>query len=348
LDKTRRLSENSGDQVRFEPDLEVAVLSDSRGLELSVVIPVFNEADNLVPLYERLLLVLTGLRLRWELLFVDDGSTDGSYDALRGICDRDARCSVIRFRRNFGQTAALAAGFDAAGGAIIVTLDGDGQNDPNDIPRLVAKIVEGYDLVNGWREKRQDPFLNRRLPSQAANAVISLITGVRLHDFGCSLKAIRREFAKELKLYGEMHRFIPAIAMQLGARIVEIPVAHHPRRAGKSKYGIGRTFRVVLDLLTVKFLSEYSTRPSHFFGLIGLLAVVGGSSVTAVLVFERAVFKRDLANRPLLLLAIFVTLVGIQLLTMGLMGEMLSRIYHEGQRKPIYLVREIYRAKEKE
>ncbi len=312
-------------------------------LDLSVVVPVCNERENLSSLFDELVRTLESTGLRWEILFVDDGSVDFSAEVIRDLCDRETRCSLIRFRRNFGQTAALAAGLNAARGNIVVTMDADGQNDPTDIPRLLSKIDEGYDLVNGWRRDRRDPFLNRRLPSQIANRLIALITGIRLHDFGCALKAMRLEIARDLKLYGEMHRFIPAIAAQLGARVVEIPVGHRPRSSGRSKYGISRTFRVIVDLITIKFLSTYSTRPGHLFGLLGLAALLIGSTITGVLVVERTFFHSPLADRPLLLLSIFLTLAGIQMVSIGLIGEMLSRIYHESQQKPIYVIRETYR-----
>jgi glycosyltransferase involved in cell wall biosynthesis len=248
----------------------------------------------------------------------------------------------VRLRRNFGQTAALAAGLDAARGEVIVTMDGDLQNDPRDIPLLVEKLDDGYDLAAGWRVDRQDPFLSRRLPSRLANRLISLLTGVRLHDYGCTLKALRRDIAKELRLYGEMHRFIPALAADLGATIVEVPVRHHPRRHGRSKYGLSRSIRVCLDLLTVKFLSGYGTRPSHVFGLWGLLAMIGGSAITVYLGVQRLLITGySLANRPLLLLGILLMVVGVQLVTMGLLGEMLVRTYHESQSKPVYLIREV-------
>jgi glycosyltransferase involved in cell wall biosynthesis len=311
-------------------------------IEVSAVVPVYNEVENIEALHRVLREVLERTGRNWEIILVDDGSTDGSSEVIREICDRDERVRMIRFRRNFGQTAALAAGLEEARGAVILTMDGDLQNDPADIPVLLSKIDEGYDLVNGWRRGRRDPFFSRRLPSLIANKMISWITGVRLHDFGCTLKAIRREIAADLRLYGEMHRFIPAIAQQVGASVIEVPVRHHPRKAGSSKYGIGRLFRVIVDLITVKFLSEYSTRPGHAFGLFGLVALVVGSSVTGYLVLEKILFRTDLAGRPLLLLSIFLVIIGVQFVTMGLIGEMLSRIYHESQRKPIYTIRERY------
>lgn len=316
--------------------------------DLSVVVPVFNEVENLEPLYRALRTVLDGTGKAWELILVDDGSTDGSGDLACRLSDDDSRVSVIRFRRNFGQTAALAAGFAHARGEVIVTLDADLQNDPADIPMLLARLDEGWDLVNGWRRERQDPYLSRLLPSRLANWLIALITGIPLHDSGCTLKAVRREIAREMRLYGEMHRFIPAIAAQLGARVVEVPVRHQRRAAGQSKYGIGRLFRVILDLITVKFLSEYSTRPGHLFGLLGLVALLLGSSVTGFLVFQRAVFKSPLADRPLLLLSVFLVIIGVQFVTMGLIGEMLSRVYHESQHKPIYVIRDVYRGGNRE
>lgn len=307
---------------------------------ISVVIPLLDEEENITPLYKQLSHVLEGLGCPWETIFVDDGSRDRTFEVLAVLARQDQRVHAIRFRRNFGQTAAIAAGLARARGSVIITMDGDLQNDPVDIPRLLNELERGYDLVNGWRADRKDAFLTRRLPSTIANWVISKTTGVRLHDFGCTLKAIRREIATELKLYGEMHRFIPALASQVGARILEIPVQHHPRRFGRSKYGIARIVRVLLDLMTVKFLSEYSTRPGHFFGLLGLLALIGGSTLTATLGVLRAFFGVPLADRPILLLGILLMIVGLQFVTVGLVSEMLSRIYHESQQKPTYAIRE--------
>jgi glycosyltransferase involved in cell wall biosynthesis len=308
---------------------------------LSVVVPVYNEADNLSLLYQELKTALVFCTDRVEMVFVDDGSTDGTYSLLKRLNQQDPSVIVVKLGRNFGQTAALAAGIATARGKIIVTLDGDLQNDPQDIPRLVAKLEEGYDVVAGWRVDRQDGFLTRRLPSIVANWLISLTTKVKLHDYGCTIKAFRSDFAKGLCLYGELHRFIPALARDLGAVIVEMPVNHRPRCNGKSKYGLSRMVRVILDLLTVKFLSSYSTRPIHVVGSVGLLLTLVGTVMTGFLGIERLLFGVGLVNRPILLLGILLMVVGLQFITMGLLGEMLVRVYHESQKKPIYVVREI-------
>ena len=310
-------------------------------MDLSIVIPIYNEVDNLRPLCQRVHAVLAPLDWSYELVLIDDGSRDGSSELLAELHAEDDTLKVLRFRRNFGQTAALAAGFEYAHGDVIVSLDGDLQNDPVDIPRLLAKLDEGYDLVNGWRMKRQDPFLSRRLPSQIANKIISLTTRVKLHDYGCTLKAFRRDVAKGLKLYGEMHRFIPALAGDMGARIAELPVTHHARKHGTSKYGLARTLWVVLDLLTVKFMSSYATRPSHLFGFLGLIAVLVGGGITTVLGIQRLLFDVQLANRPILLLGILLLVTGVQLLTTGLIAELLSRTYHESQEKPVYWIKDV-------
>jgi glycosyltransferase involved in cell wall biosynthesis len=308
---------------------------------VSVVVPVYNEADNVFLLHQQLKIALQSFNGKAEILFVDDGSSDGTYPRLKRLNQEDSSVIVIRLNRNFGQTAALAAGIFYARGDIIVTLDGDLQNDPKDIERLIAKVEEGYDIVAGWRVSRQDRFLTRRLPSIIANRLISFTTKVKLHDYGCTLKAFRSETAKSLPLYGELHRFIPALARDLGAAIAEIPVNHRARQNGKSKYGLSRTLRVLLDLLTTKFLSSYSTRPIHFFGGVGLLAALPGGGITTYLTLQRLLFGEPLADRPLLLLGILLIIVGGQFITMGLLGEMLVRIYHESQKKPIYTVREI-------
>ena len=310
-------------------------------MDLSIVVPIYNEVENLRPLCQRVHAVLAPTDWSYELILIDDGSQDGSSELLAELHAEDDTLKVLRFRRNFGQTAALAAGFEYAHGDVIVSLDGDLQNDPVDIPRLLAKLDEGYDLVNGWRVNRQDPFLHRRLPSQIANRLISLATRVKLHDYGCTLKAFRRDVAKGLKLYGEMHRFIPALAVDMGARIAELPVTHHARTHGNSKYGLTRTLWVVLDLLTVKFMSSYATRPSHLFGFLGLIAVLVGGGITTVLGLQRLLFDVQLANRPILLLGILLLVTGVQLVTTGLIAEMLSRTYHESQEKSVYWIKDV-------
>ena len=309
--------------------------------QLSVVVPVYNEAPNAEALVSELRATLDRLTLTSEVVLVDDGSTDDTFALLAAACGDDARFRIVRLRRNFGQTAALAAGLDHAAGEIVVTMDGDLQNDPADIPRLLDVLEAGADVATGWRRDRKDPFLSRQLPSILANLVIGATTNVRIHDYGCGIKAFRVEIAKGMKLYGEMHRFIAAIAGDLGATVVEIPVNHRPRLYGASKYGISRTFRVVLDLLTIKFLSGYSTRPIHVFGFFGLLAMVVGLGITGFLGVEKLVFGVRLAERPLLLLGILLVLGGVQFVTLGLLGEMLARTYHESQAKPIYTVREV-------
>jgi glycosyltransferase involved in cell wall biosynthesis len=311
---------------------------------LSAVVPVYNEVDNLGPLHAELTEALSAFGRPYEIVYVDDGSTDGSFPILRTLQEQDTHVVVVRFARNFGQTAALAAGFDHASGTVVVTLDADRQNVPADIPALVEKLDEGYDLAVGWRHARRDPWLSRKLPSVVANALIGWITGVRLHDYGCTLKAMHRDVVQGLRLYGEMHRFIPALASDLGARIVEVPVGHRPRVAGRSKYGLSRIIRVVLDLMTVKFLSDYSTRPIQVFGVIGLVSSAVGLLLTGVLGIQRLFFGVPLANRPILWLGILLTLMGMQFVTMGLLGELLIRTYHEAQNKPVYRISEVRRA----
>ena len=310
-------------------------------MDLSIVVPLYNERDSLAPLHDELARVLGDAGDSYEMLFVDDGSTDGSADVLRKIKAGDAHVRVFRLARNSGQTAALACGLRQAAGDVVIAIDGDGENDPADIPRLLAKLAEGYDLVSGWRTERwTGARLSRRLPSVAANRLISWMTGVRLHDYGCTLKAYRRDLARRLMLYGEMHRFVPAIAAEQGARIAEIEVNFRPRRAGASKYGPGRIVRTFLDLLTVKFLSGYSTRPIQVFGAIGLVVGLIGAMWTAILVFEKIVLGRALHDRPALLLAILLVIVGVQFISIGLLGEMLTRTYHESQDKPVYVIKE--------
>jgi glycosyltransferase involved in cell wall biosynthesis len=273
---------------------------------------------------------------------VDDGSSDNTLAVLRSIQQKDAEVGVIRFRRNFGQTAAISAGFDFASGDVIVTMDGDLQNDPHDIPRFIEKIEEGYDVVTGWRYDRKDAFINRRLPSIIANKIISWTTGVALHDYGCTLKAFRREVIKNIRLYGEMHRFIPAIASGMGISFTEIKVNHRPRQYGTSKYGISRTLRVVLDLITVKFLLSYATRPIQIFGLLGFISGSVGFLLALIMTIQRQFFGMPLSDRPLLLLAILLIFIGIQFISIGLIAELQARTYHETQQKPVYYIKEIY------
>ena len=309
--------------------------------DLSVVIPLRNEAPNLQTLHQELTGALRGWGRSYELLLVDDGSTDDTFRILSELQAGDAHVRVIRLRRNFGQTAAFAAGFARARGRIVVTLDGDLQNDPRDIPALVARLEEGYDIVCGWRRARKDPWLTRRLPSMLANGLISRITGVRLHDYGCSLKAFRSEVIRPLRLYGEMHRFIPAIASEQGVRIAEMVVNHRARRFGRSNYGLSRTVRVVLDLFTVKFLLSYATRPLQMFGPPGLLMGFGGAAIIGYLGYVRLFTGQAIGDRPLLLLGMLLAFGGLQLVTLGLLAELQARTYHESQNKPIYVVRDV-------
>jgi glycosyltransferase involved in cell wall biosynthesis len=309
-------------------------------VELSIVLPVYNEAESLPLLHAALTETLSEHGRPYELLFIDDGSRDASFEVLERLQAEDPRLRVVRLRRNFGQTAAMSAGIRFARGRLIIPMDADLQNDPRDIPRLMAKIDEGYDVVSGWRVNRQDTFLTRRLPSMLANWLIGRVTGVRLHDYGCSLKAYRAEIVKNVPLYGEMHRFIPALASWYGSRISEIPVAHHPRRHGKTKYGLGRTLRVVLDLITVKFLLSFSTQPLHIFGFWGAVSLLAGTFICAYLTVMRLFFNQELSRRPLLLLGVLLIFTGIQFISMGLLAEMVARTYHESQDKPIYVVRD--------
>ena len=311
-------------------------------IELSVVIPVKNEAPGLEDLHRELTSTLEPWGRSYEVIVVDDGSTDNSFEVLARIQAADPRWRIIRFRRNFGQTAAFSAGFAHARGRFIATSDGDLQNDPRDIPSMVARLeAEQLDIVCGWRKNRQDALVSRLLPSMLANRLISWATGVRLHDYGCSLKVFRSEVVKPLKLYGEMHRFIPAIASEQGVQIAEVVVNHRARRHGASKYGISRTIRVVLDLLTVKFLLSYSTRPVQIFGLIGLSMLTPGALILTWLAFVKLFAGEAIGNRPLLLLGILLVFTGVQLLTLGLLAELQARTYHESQNKPTYAIREI-------
>ena len=312
--------------------------------DLSVVIPVRNESANVDPLCDELAASLEASGRSFEVILVDDGSTDDTFAKLVAHQARDGRLRVIRFRRNFGQTAAFAAGFAYACGKYIVTSDGDLQNDPRDIGRMVDLIEQGHDIVCGWRKDRKDAFLTRRVPSMIANRLISRATGVRLHDYGCSLKVFRAEVVKPLKLYGEMHRFLPAIASEMGVSIAETVVNHRARQHGQSKYGLSRTVRVMLDLLTVKFLLSYSTRPLQIFGLVGGAMGMLGMLVTAWLAYQRLFGYQSIANRPLLLFGILLIFTGVQLITLGLLAELQSRTYHESQNKPIYVIREVREA----
>lgn len=316
--------------------------------DLSVVIPIHNEAPNLEPLHRELTEVLRTWGRPYELLFIDDGSRDGSFEILARLQQADPRTRVIQFRRNFGQTAAFAAGFAAARGRLIVTSDGDLQNDPRDIPAMVDRLERDHiDIMCGWRRERKDAWINRRLPSMLANRLISWATGVRLHDYGCSLKVFRAEVVKPLRLYGEMHRFLPALASEMGVRIAEQPVNHRARMHGESKYGITRTFRVVLDLITVKFLLSYSTRPLQMFGLVGGIMGLCGMLVLFVLGVLRLMGQVSINQRqPLVLVGILLAFSGVQLVTLGLLAEMQARTYHESQGKPIYVIRQILEAKD--
>jgi glycosyltransferase involved in cell wall biosynthesis len=314
-------------------------------VELSVIVPVRNEAPGLVELHRELTDTLDRWGRPYEIVAIDDGSTDDSFAVLSRLHAIDPRLRVIRFRRNFGQTAAFAAGFEHARGRIIVTTDGDLQNDPRDIPAMIAKLESGYDIVCGWRKNRKDAFVSRTVPSRLANRLISWATGVSLHDYGCSLKAFRAEVVKPLRLYGEMHRFIPAIASEQGVAITEVVVNHRSRRHGSSNYGISRTIRVILDLLTVKFLLSYSTRPLQIFGLIGFVMALLGVIAGAWLTYVKFVGPgQAIADRPLLLLAILLIFTGVQLVTLGLLAEMQARTYHESQKKPTYVIREVLEA----
>ena len=310
-------------------------------MELSIVIPVYNEEENVEPLIQEINATVRPLGKPYEIVVVDDGSRDATFSMLARLHLRDPCLRVVRLKRNFGQTAAIAAGLAHSDGDVVVLMDGDAQNDPKDIPALLAELKKGNDLVCGWRSNRRDPFLNRRLPSMIANHLVSWTTQVKLHDYGCTLKAMRRDVAKNLKLYGEMHRFIPAIAYERGARVAELKVNHRPRMRGDSKYGIARTLRVILDLLTVKFLISYSTRPLHVFGVLGLSSGGLGFVIAVYLTLQKLIYHESIGGRPLLLLAILLIFIGFQFLTMGLLAEMLSRTYHESQDKAVFVVGEL-------
>ncbi|NBW40104.1 glycosyltransferase [bacterium] len=310
---------------------------------ISVVVPVYNESENIALCLEELISVLSPLQEPYEIIFIDDGSSDGTPEILTEAAQNNGNVVLIEFRRNFGQTAAMAAGFEHARYEFVVPMDGDLQNDPAEIGKMIEKIDEGYDLVAGWRKNRQDAFISRKLPSRIANRIISWATGVSLHDYGCSLKVMRSDVAKSIKLYGEMHRFIPALAAEFGAKIAEVPVNHRPRIHGSSKYGISRTIRVILDLLTVKFLLGFAKRPIHLFGSIGLLSGLTGGVILALITIQKFLFHVPLGNRPILLLGILLLILGVQFLAFGLLAEVLTRTYHESQEKPIYHVRRLRR-----
>jgi glycosyltransferase involved in cell wall biosynthesis len=312
-------------------------------VQYSIVVPFFNEQENIPPLYMKLTDVMDAIGGTYELIFVDDGSRDNTYKVLSDIYEHDNRVNLVRLRRNFGQTSALKAGFDYARGEVIISMDGDLQHDPEEIPRFLEKIEEGYDLVSGWRHARRDHWLMRQLPSRVANWMMAKLSGIELHDFGTTFKAYRREIIQEIQLYGELHRFIPALASSTGARIAEVPITNLERKSGKSNYGIGRTIRVFLDLMIVKFLLDYSTRPLQFFGLLG----VGGSGLGVLLggflAFEKLYYHTSIMTEhgPLMLLAVALFVSGIQFISMGLLGEIIARTYYESQNKPIYALREV-------
>ncbi len=312
---------------------------------LSIVIPLYDEEENVLPLVRELGGVLDGLGRSAEIVVVDDGSRDASFARLVEAQAQEPRLRIVRLRRNYGQTAAMAAGIAEARGDLMVTMDGDRQNDPGDIPKLLAALDDDVDVVHGWRVERQDGWWNRRLPSMIANRLISIVTGTHLHDYGCTMRLMRTSIAKELPLYGELHRFIPAMAAELGGRVVELPVRHRVRSAGRSKYGIGRTVRVMLDLVTIKFLAGFSTRPLHVFGVVGLVLALVGFGLITELGYERLVLGIRLGGRPIVLLAILLGIVGVQFISIGLVGEMVMRTYHESQAKPIFRVREVREAR---
>ncbi|MDV2993735.1 MAG: Dodecaprenyl-phosphate galacturonate synthase [Chroococcidiopsis sp. SAG 2025] len=313
----------------------------STKLDVSVVVPVYNEVESIPHLLEAIASTMKASGLTYDIICVDDGSKDGSADFLKQQATERTDLKAVLLRRNYGQTAAMAAGFKYATGKAIVTLDADLQNDPADIPALLAKLDAGYDLVSGWRKQRQDAALTRLLPSKIANKLIGITTGVKLHDYGCSLKAYRSELVADMNLYGELHRFLPALAFIEGARIGEMPVRHHARRFGRSKYGLWRTFRVLMDLLTISFMKKFLTRPMHVFGLFGLLSLVLGTAIGLYLTFLKLGLGQSIGNRPLLILSVLLFITGVQLFCFGLLAELLMRTYHESQGRPIYRVREV-------
>jgi len=313
-------------------------------LDLSIVIPAINEAESLPGLHAEIGAALSPLTQSYEVIVVDDGSTDATFDTLKCLAASDPHLVAVRLRRNFGQTAAFAAGFNLARGDVVITMDADGQNDPADIPQLLAKIDEGYDIASGWRANRREPFITRRIPSMIANRILAARTGVRLHDSGCSLKAYRNEVVKHVQLYGEMHRFIPALASGMGVRVAEVPVNDRARQFGKSKYGISRTFRVILDLFTLNFLLGFEARPMQLFGGLGLLTGGAGFAILLYLTYLKIAENALLSNRPILWLGVLLVILGVQFMFFGLIAEMITRIYHESADKPTYVIREIVRS----
>jgi glycosyltransferase involved in cell wall biosynthesis len=311
--------------------------------KVTIIVPLFNESENITDLVVQTSTVLQSLNLAFELILIDDGSTDNTFEILQKLAFSHPELKIIQLRKNFGQTAAMAAGFDHASGDVIIPMDGDLQNDPADIPRLIDRINRGYDVVSGWRKNRKDKLITRKIPSWTANYLIGKITGVPLHDYGCTLKAYRREIVNNLKLYGEMHRFLPALAGWSGARVVEIEVNHNPRRHGKSKYGISRTFKVILDLITVKFLGDFSTKPLHIFGGIGLLTLLGAFISGSTVLYQKyfADFSLSMNKNPLLTLTAMLLMMSVQFFLMGLLAEMLARTYHESQNKSTYVIRQV-------
>ena len=307
---------------------------------ISIIIPVYNESESISLLIDEIQKVMFLNKFSYELIIINDGSKDNTYEVLKDLSNKVKELTVINLRKNYGQTAALAAGFDNATGQIVISLDGDLQNDPNDIPKLIEAINDGYDLICGWRFNRKDKLLDRRIPSKIANKIIAMVTGIYLHDYGCSLKAFRKEVIDDIKLYGELHRFIPVLADNEGARIKEVKVNHRSRKYGSSKYGIDRTFRVLMDLLTVWFMNKFLTRPMYVFGFIGIISILSSLLISSYLIIIK-LFGEDIGSRPILIFALILGIAGIQLFSFGLLGELLIRTYHESQNRPIYRIREI-------
>jgi glycosyltransferase involved in cell wall biosynthesis len=319
---------------------EPSPINSEKAMDISIIVPFYNEEENVVPLFDSIKDVLSKTKKVFEMIFVDDGSTDGTFRKLSEIADRDLRVKIISFKRNFGQTAAMAAAIDHSSGEIIIPMDGDLQNDPRDIPRLLEKLEEGYDVVSGWRKKRKDRRFSRILPSLVANKIISLIGGVPLHDYGCSLKAYRRDVIQDVRLYGEMHRFIPIYAVWHGARVAEIEVNHRPRGHGRSKYGIGRTYKVILDMIVVKFLGQYVQKPIYVFGGLGLLSILGGFLAGLWAIYLKYVKGTSFIQTPLPQLFVLLFVLGFNAILLGLLAEISTRIYYETQHKRTYLIRE--------